>query len=73
MGWGAAIIAFLTSLPKLLDLFAELGKTMAEKEFQNWMDDLSATTEKLKNAQSLSERVDAARRLSDLTSRLSRK
>jgi truncated hemoglobin YjbI len=67
---GQAIIAFFIALPKLLDLVEKLGRTMSEREFQAWMNDLSETTEKLTNAQSLADRVAAARRLSDLTARL---
>jgi hypothetical protein len=69
MGWGEAIKAFLITIPKLLDLFSRLGKQMAEKSFQDWLAELDQTTQNLENAKTMQERVDAAKKLSDLIRR----
>lgn len=70
MGWGEAIKAFLITLPKILDLFARLGKQMSDQAFQSWLTDLDTTTQQLENAKTLKERVDAAKRLSELVRRM---
>lgn len=69
MGWGEAIKAFLITLPKVLDVFSRLSKMMADKSFQDWLTELDSTTQNLENAKTTQERVDAAKRLSDLIRR----
>lgn len=70
MGWGEAIKSFLTVLPQLFQAFQALAKVVQEKNFQDWVSELSETTKDLEKASTLRERVDAAKRLSDLFNRM---
>lgn len=73
---GAAIIGFFVALPKLLDLAKELGELIEKRQLirkmeamKNDLEELDDCILKATEATSLSERVIAARRLSDLVGR----
>ncbi len=70
---GGAIIGFFTALPKLLDLAKEIGTAIKERRLIQKMERLKNDLEELDDcilkttqATNLSERVAAAKRLSDL-------
>ena len=70
ISWIEAIKALMVMMPKLMDLITRLGAQMKERSFQEWVTELDQTTQALEKAKSLRERIDAAKKLSDLARRL---
>lgn len=73
MGIGAAVIGFFKALPKLLDLAEAIGKKIEERRLVQKLERLNNDLEKLDDcilkateAKTLSERVSAAKELSNL-------
>jgi len=77
MPWYVGLVTFLAGLPKVADFFnrivdtvEKLNKAAEDKDLARFLDDLDATTDKIERAQTLGERVAAARALSELLKRL---
>lgn len=68
--WLSAIITLIQTLPKIIEVIERLGAQMKQQAFQQWLSELDDVTRKLETAQSLQDRVDAARRLNDLVKRM---
>lgn len=65
-----AIKAVIVAVPKILDFFNKIGKQISEQKFQDFMKGLDEATQKLENAKTLQERIDAAKKLSDSFAKL---
>lgn len=77
MGWAEAIKAAIVAIPKLLDLFRDLGtridalvKVQQEKHAQEIRNEQRFAAIELQKAQSDQERLELARRLSELERRI---
>lgn len=73
----AAIAGILKAWPETIkfinrvaDGFEQIKKIAKEKELQDFLQDLDSTLGQVDKAQSLRERIDAAKKLSDLVRRL---
>lgn len=71
---GEAIVAIIKSLPeimkftnKLMDALSGLVEMAKDQQVNSWLDSLNKATADLKNAQTLRDRIDAAKRLNDLS------
>ncbi len=71
---GEAIVAVIKSLPEimkfansLLSAVDGLAKMAKDQQVNSWLDSLNKATADLKNAETLRERIDAAKRLNDLS------
>lgn len=65
-----ALGVIIKVLPDLIGLIKRLGEMMKEKQFNDWIAELDDATRQLEKAQSISDRVAAARKLSDLVRRM---
>lgn len=65
-----AILALIQVLPQIFELIQRLDAATKQKSFQDWISELDDVTRKLETAQSLQDRVDAARRLTELVKRM---
>lgn len=70
MGTWAAIVAGIQILFKLLELMRDLGALAQKKQFTDWLDDLTLTVKEMDEADDLRKKLNAARKLSDLTRRI---
>lgn len=66
----ATISGVIKLLNTLVDVFKKLAKISAEKELNEWLENLDSTLKKVESAQSLQERVNAAKALADLVRRM---
>ena len=67
----AAFLAFLKAVPAVIDLINKISKLIQENNYQAWQNDLDSTIDLLeKKDSSLQDKVEAAKRLADLTRRL---
>ena len=74
MGVGEAIVAIIKALPDIVKLVTKIGESIGglvdaakDAQLNNWLDSLNQATRDLKNAKTLRERIDAAKRLNDLS------
>lgn len=74
MDVGGAIVAVIKSLPeimqfanKLMTALQGLAEMAKDQQVNSWLDGLNRATQDLKNAQTLRARIDAARRLNELS------
>lgn len=56
----AGILAFLTALPKILDLMNRLGIWMTQNNVQKWMSDLEVQIDALESAKTAEDKLKAA-------------
>lgn len=66
----ATILAIVEFLNKIMDLGGKLAKVATDGAISAWVNDLHSSIDQLEKAKTLEEKVNAARRLSDLTRRL---
>ena len=74
MGIGEAIVAIIKSLPEILGLIKKVGESVGglvdlarDQQLNSWLDSLNQATGELKNAKTLRDRINAAKRLNDLS------
>lgn len=72
MGAAAGIIAFLTALPKIIDLMNRLGNLIIANNMNAWITDLESTVNTLEAAKTSEEKLDAAKKLADLIHNIKR-
>jgi len=63
-------MAVIDLLNKLIDLGKQIAKVAKDGAVVAWVNDLHSSIDQLEKAKSLEEKVNAARRLSDLTRRI---
>jgi len=66
----ATFLAVINFLNTLLDLGKKIAKIATDGAVTAWVNDLHSSIDQLEKAKSLEEKVNAARRLSDLTRRI---
>lgn len=62
-----SIMAVLEAIPKLIDLVDRISKQISADQYRGWISEVDKATAELEKATSLKEKVDAAKRLRDLT------
>lgn len=74
MNVGEAIVAIIKSLPEILGLIKKVAGAIGglvdlakDQQVNAWLDSLDQATRDLKNAQTLRDRIDAAKRLNELS------
>lgn len=63
----ATLTAIFEFINKLLDIGKIIANLAKDNDTKNWINDLSDATDKLASAKTITEKLDAARRLSNLT------
>lgn len=66
----ATFLAVIELIRKIIDLGEKLGRVVKDGAVSAWVNDLHSTIDSLEKAKTLEEKVNAARRLSDLTRRI---
>ena len=61
------ITAIFEFLNQLLGIGRVIAKMAQDAETRNWLNSLSEATDKLASAKTIQEKLDAARKLSDIT------
>lgn len=70
MGFLEALAVIIKVLPDVVGLIKRLAFITQERAFTDWVKELDDTVKSLETAQSLQDRIAAARKLTDLTRRL---
>lgn len=65
-----AILKALAALPAIIQLFRDFGAWAKEVQLDNWINELSETTARLKSAKSSEDRLKASLDLHNLIGRL---
>lgn len=75
MDFGQAVLAIIKSLPEIISFVKKMGESIGglialarDKQVNDWLDGLNKATSDLKNATTLRDRINAAKRLNDLSS-----
>lgn len=68
-GWAAVKAGVVLAL-NLWNALERLGQVAKERELGNWLEDLDKATTELDHAKTMEERINAAKKLADLTRRL---
>lgn len=67
MNFIAALIGLLQALPKLIDLIDRMSKQISVSNYEGWLSSVDKAVADLEASQSLKDKVNAAKRLRDLT------
>lgn len=67
MNFITALIGLLQALPKLIDLIDRMSKQISVSNYEGWLSNVDKAVADLEASQSLKDKVNAAKRLRDLT------
>ena len=65
-----AIKAIIVAIPQILNIINRIGAKIQQAQDNNWLGELEDATRKLETAQTLQDRVLAARKLTELARRM---